>query len=156
MLIVTLVFLATDDKNRIGSALKRRRTLVRASPLRGDFVVPSSRHRRPSPPKTLRRLSAGRRVRSGRDDAQLALRLVGQSTPAIAFRRSGWQAPAMNTQYLTDEDGRKIAVVVPVQDFEEILEDISDLAAVAERRGEERISLAEVKRRLIADGLIPG
>jgi hypothetical protein len=62
----------------------------------------------------------------------------------------------MNTQYLTDEDGRKIAVVVPVQDFEEFLEDISDLAAVAERRGEERISLAEVKRRLIADGLIPG
>jgi hypothetical protein len=62
----------------------------------------------------------------------------------------------MNTQYLTDEDGRKIAVVVPVQDFEELLEDISDLAAVAERRGEERISLAEVKRRLIADGLIPG
>lgn len=62
----------------------------------------------------------------------------------------------MNTQYLTDEDGRKIAVVIPVQDFEELLEDISDLAAVAERRGEERISLAEVKRRLIADGLIPG
>ena len=60
------------------------------------------------------------------------------------------------SQYLTDEDGRKIAVVVPVQDFEEFLEDISDLAAVAERRGEERISLAEVKRRLIADGLIPG
>ncbi|TVR62631.1 MAG: hypothetical protein EA420_09150 [Candidatus Competibacteraceae bacterium] len=62
----------------------------------------------------------------------------------------------MNTQYLTDEDGRKIAVVVPIQDFEELLEDISDLAAVAERRGEERISLAEVKRHLIADGLIPG
>ena len=62
----------------------------------------------------------------------------------------------MNTQYLTDEDGRKIAVVVPIQDFEDLLEDISDLAAVAERRGEERISLAEVKRRLIADGLIPG
>ena len=62
----------------------------------------------------------------------------------------------MNTQYLTDEDGRKIAVVVPIQDFEDLLEDISDLAAVAERRGGERISLAEVKRRLIADGLIPG
>jgi hypothetical protein len=88
-----------------------------------------------------------------------SVRSVGRSrqpTPAIAFRRSGWQAPAMNTQYLTDEDGRKIAVVIPVQDFEELLEDISDLAAVAERRGEERISLAEVKRCLIADGLIPG
>jgi len=62
----------------------------------------------------------------------------------------------MNTQYLTDEGGRKIAVVLPVQEFENLMEDVSDLAAVAERRGEERIPLAEVKQRLIADGLIPG
>ncbi len=62
----------------------------------------------------------------------------------------------MNTQYLTDEDGRKIAVVVPFQEFEELMEDVSDLAAVAERRGEERVSLDDVKQRLIADGLIPG
>ena len=51
----------------------------------------------------------------------------------------------MNTQYLTDEGGRKIAVVLPVQEFEELMEDVSDLAAVAERRGEERVSLAEVR-----------
>jgi hypothetical protein len=62
----------------------------------------------------------------------------------------------MNTQYLTDEGGRKIAVVLPVQEFEELMEDVSDLAAVAERRGEERVSLAEVRQRLIADGLLPG
>ena len=62
----------------------------------------------------------------------------------------------MNTQYLTDEGGRKIAVVVPVQEFEDLMEDVSDLAAVAERRGEERVSLSEVKQRLIVDGLIPG
>ena len=62
----------------------------------------------------------------------------------------------MNTQYLTDEGGRKIAVVLPVQEFEELMEDVSDLAAVAERRGEERVSLAEVRQRLIVDGLLPG
>ena len=62
----------------------------------------------------------------------------------------------MNTQYLTDEDGRKIAVVVPFQEFEELMEDVSDLAAVAEWRGEERVSLDDVKQRLIADCLIPG
>ncbi len=79
------------------------------------------------------------------------------SRPAVvAFPHWVWQAPAMNTQYLTDEDGRKIAVVLPFQEFEELMEDVSDLAAVAERRGEERVSLAEVKQRLIADGLIPG
>jgi hypothetical protein len=62
----------------------------------------------------------------------------------------------MNTQFLTDGDGRKISVVLPVQDYEELMEDISDLAAVAERRDDERIPLEEVKKRLIADGLLPG
>ena len=51
----------------------------------------------------------------------------------------------MNTQYLTDEGGRRIAVVLPVQEFEELMEDISDLAAVAERRGEERVPLAAIR-----------
>lgn len=81
---------------------------------------------------------------------------VAQSLPAIAFRDLRWHALVMNAQYLTDGDGRKIAVVVPVQEFEELMEDVSDLAAAAERRGEERVSLAEVKQRLVADGLIPG
>ena len=57
------------------SGAKRRRTLVRASPLRGDFVVP---HSRPRPPTKVygnsHSLWRGRRVRSGRDDAQLAPR----------------------------------------------------------------------------------
>ena len=48
-----------------------------------------------------------------------------------------------------------MAVVLPVADYEELLEDVADLAAVAERREEERVSLAEVKQRLIADGLLP-
>jgi hypothetical protein len=61
----------------------------------------------------------------------------------------------MKAQFLTDDGGKKIAVVLPVQDYEELLEDISDLAAVAERRDEARVSLADVKQRLIADGLLP-
>ena len=61
----------------------------------------------------------------------------------------------MSTQFITDEHGQRTAVVLPVADYEELLEDVADLAAVAERRDEERISLAEVKQRLIADGLLP-
>jgi hypothetical protein len=45
--------------------------------------------------------------------------------------------------------------VLPVAEYKELLEDIADLAAVAERRDEARVSLAEVKQRLIADGLLP-
>jgi hypothetical protein len=48
-----------------------------------------------------------------------------------------------------------VAVVLPVEDFDELMEDVSDLAAVAERRDEERFTLDQVKQRLIADGLLP-
>ncbi len=61
----------------------------------------------------------------------------------------------MSTQFITDEKGQRTAVVLPVADYEELLEDIADLAAVAERREEERVSLADVKQRLIADGRLP-
>lgn len=43
-----------------------------------------------------------------------------------------------------------------VRQARDLLEDVADLAAVAERREEDRVSLAEVKRHLIADGLLPG
>lgn len=62
----------------------------------------------------------------------------------------------MTTQFITDENGQRKAVVLPVSDYEELLEDIADLAAIAERRDEERVSLSEVKQRLIADGLLQG
>ena len=62
----------------------------------------------------------------------------------------------MTTQFLTDNEGRKVAVVIPILDYEELMEDVADLAAVAERRDEDRISLAEVKQQLIADGILQG
>ena len=62
----------------------------------------------------------------------------------------------MTTQYLTDEHGEKVAVVIPIADYEGLMEDVADLACVAERRDEPRISLAELKAQLTADGLLQG
>jgi len=59
-------------------------------------------------------------------------------------------------QFLTDANGEKIAAVIPIDEYEELLEDLNDLAVVAERRNEPRVSLEEVERRLKADGLLPG
>jgi PHD/YefM family antitoxin component YafN of YafNO toxin-antitoxin module len=64
------------------------------------------------------------------------------------------QHTLVKTQYITDDRGDKVAVVIPISDYEELMEDVADLAAVAERRDEETISLAEVKRKLVADGLL--
>ncbi|NDC39289.1 MAG: hypothetical protein EBZ48_14800 [Proteobacteria bacterium] len=57
-------------------------------------------------------------------------------------------------QYVTDEKGRKTSVILPVETYEEMLEDIQDLAAIAERRNEKSISLAEMKKRLKKDDLL--
>ena len=61
----------------------------------------------------------------------------------------------MHTQYLTNERGEKVAVVIPIADYDALMEDIADLACVAERRDDEHISLEELKKQLAADGLIP-
>jgi hypothetical protein len=55
---------------------------------------------------------------------------------------------------VTDGEGRKIAVLLPVGDYEELLEDVRDLAVIAERRDEPRISWEDVKRRFRDDGLL--
>ncbi|MBI5559711.1 MAG: hypothetical protein HY883_00340 [Deltaproteobacteria bacterium] len=60
----------------------------------------------------------------------------------------------IHAEFLVDEKGRKKAVVLPIEDYEELLEDIHDLAVVAERKGEAAVSFEEVKKRLKADGLI--
>ena len=60
----------------------------------------------------------------------------------------------MNTQFLTDDQGGKVAVVIPIKEYNELLEDIADLASVAERRNDERISLTDLKASLVSDGLL--
>ncbi|MBA3037697.1 MAG: type II toxin-antitoxin system Phd/YefM family antitoxin [Desulfobacterium sp.] len=58
----------------------------------------------------------------------------------------------MNTQFIIDELGNKTAVILPVQEYEGLLEDIHDLAIIAERKNEPSISFVELKKRLMADG----
>lgn len=56
------------------------------------------------------------------------------------------------TQYQTDAMGRRTAVVLPIAEYEQLLEDLHDLAVVAERRDEESIDETELKRRLAGGG----
>ncbi len=57
-------------------------------------------------------------------------------------------------QYVIDRKGKKTAVILPVKQYERLLEDLHDLAVVAERREERTLSVEEVKRRLKEDGLL--
>jgi len=60
----------------------------------------------------------------------------------------------MDTQFIVDESGIKKAIILPMEDYEELLEDIHDLAVIAERKDEPTISFEDLKKRLKADGLI--
>jgi PHD/YefM family antitoxin component YafN of YafNO toxin-antitoxin module len=57
-------------------------------------------------------------------------------------------------KYIVDENGQKTAVVLPIKEYEELLEDLRDLAIIAERRDEPTITFEELKKRLKEDGLL--
>lgn len=58
-------------------------------------------------------------------------------------------------RFIVDEKGNRVSVVLPVDEYEELLEDLHDLAVVAERRHEPACSHAALKKRLKASGLLP-
>lgn len=58
-------------------------------------------------------------------------------------------------QYITDADGQKSAVILPIEEFYQLLEDLEELAIVAERAEEPTISHEQLIERLKADGLLP-
>jgi hypothetical protein len=60
----------------------------------------------------------------------------------------------LQAQYVTDESGKKTAVILPIEEFEELLEDLQDLAILAERRDEPTMPHEEVVARLRRDGYL--
>ncbi len=59
----------------------------------------------------------------------------------------------LDIQYITDAAGEKSAVILPIEQFYELLEDLEDLAIAAERKNEPTISHQQVKDELTKDGL---
>ena len=61
---------------------------------------------------------------------------------------------AAQEQFVVDTSGRKTGVILSLKRYQELMEDLHDLAVVAERRAERSISLQEMKRRLKKDGIL--
>jgi len=61
----------------------------------------------------------------------------------------------MQLKYVTNETGEKTAVILPIEEFEELLEDLEDLAVIVGRRDETTISHKEVIAKLRQNGLLP-
>lgn len=60
----------------------------------------------------------------------------------------------LHTQYITNQSGKKTAVILPISEFEELLQDIKDLAGMVKRNGEKTRPLEEVKAHLKKTGLL--
>ena len=61
---------------------------------------------------------------------------------------------SQSSQYLTDEHGERTDVVLPISEYEQLLEDLDDLAVIAERRGEPVTSHEEFEAELKRDGIL--
>ena len=57
-------------------------------------------------------------------------------------------------QYVVDTKGKKLSVILSLERYERLMEDLHDLAVVAERRDEQPIGFDEMKRRLKKDGIL--
>jgi PHD/YefM family antitoxin component YafN of YafNO toxin-antitoxin module len=57
-------------------------------------------------------------------------------------------------QYIIDAEGNKTAIILSIEQYEQMLEDLHDLAIVAERRIEKSVSLANMQEWLKEDGVL--
>jgi hypothetical protein len=57
-------------------------------------------------------------------------------------------------EFITDEKGQRKSVILPIADYQELINDLGDLAVVAERRGEPTTSHADFINELKSSGLL--
>jgi hypothetical protein len=65
-------------------------------------------------------------------------------------------AEKLHPQFVTDTAGRQTAVILPLAEYNELLEDLDDLAVAAERVDEPTVPHAKVVAELREDGYLPG
>ncbi len=57
-------------------------------------------------------------------------------------------------KFIIDKNGKKVSVILTIEEYNELLEDIHDLKVVMERREEETMSIDNLKDSLKRDGTI--
>jgi PHD/YefM family antitoxin component YafN of YafNO toxin-antitoxin module len=60
----------------------------------------------------------------------------------------------LQEQYIVDEKGKKTAVILSIEKYEELLEDLHDLSIIAERQYEPTIAFEDLKKELKEDGIL--
>jgi len=61
---------------------------------------------------------------------------------------------AVQEHFVVDAKGKTTGVILPLKRYRKLMEDLHDLAVIADRRTEQPISFEEMKRRLKKDGVL--
>lgn len=78
--------------------------------------------------------------------------------PRVSQRRPKVTSPVLKPQFVTDEHGQPVAVILSMSEFEaisELLEDIEDASEIEKRRGETSIPHADAMRMAREDIALP-
>ena len=68
----------------------------------------------------------------------------------VSYKASNFMT--RNVQYITDANGERTAVILPLEEYEELLEDLHVTRVAEETKDDERIPWKEVKAELISEG----
>ena len=61
---------------------------------------------------------------------------------------------SLRGRYVTDQKGKRTGVVISLKRYSRLMEDLHDLAVVAERRDEKPVTADDMKKRLHKRGLL--
>jgi len=57
-----------------------------------------------------------------------------------------------NLQFITNAEGHKTAVIMPIDEYEELMEDLHLARVYHESKDDERIPWTQVRKELVAEG----
>lgn len=57
-------------------------------------------------------------------------------------------------EYITDESGNKKTLIIPIREFEDIIEDIENIIAAYQRKDEKKVSLEKARKNLKSKGIL--
>ena len=60
----------------------------------------------------------------------------------------------MSTQFVTNDKGKKIAAILPIREYEDLLQDIQSAAIIERRRNEQTYPWEDLKKKLAEDGIL--
>lgn len=79
--------------------------------------------------------------------------------PQVSYKRAmlakrSTKATTPRPRYVTDRQGKRTGVVLSLKRYSRLMEDLHDLAVVAERRPEKAMSADDLRKRLQKRGLV--